>query len=384
VSRNELSQLIDGMTTKVEDARVKMQNVLDEEKNMERSFKRDLQTLSNLTIDIDSLKIFTTLYRQRKYHSIASEEDDEMRGTHIDRASKDNGARRKSFKRSFGTSASDGHAASIANRGTKLRQSKEVNSDGLGPMQQAAKQMKAQEVTHKQPLFNPNDPFFANLIAKDKEKKLAESQIPLLTPLSIDIDCPDGFNVDQFVWSKLQELRLARITKEIEGKQYQKQYNELKHKLDELTIKEDALVTQSYTLKTSKEKLLKDLYTLDNDIEIVIALKQGQDEVDCNAVVTDYSDAKLIPTGVINKYNIRVNELGKDKISVLTKIKQFRRKMNLVDWEAKHLELEAKHLEEYYTDCQLFRVTRDLQVLIKDGSDGDSKVRILVYLIFSL
>merc|ERR1711976_150057 len=107
------------------------------------------------------------------------------------------------------------------------------------------------------------------------------------------------------------------------------------------------------------------------DLEVVIAAKQGQEEVDSDAVVTDYSDAKLIPTSIIKKYNTRINELGKEKIGVLVKIKQFRRKMNLVDWEAQHLQLEAWHLEEYYTDSQLFRVTRDLQRVIKDGSDAD-------------
>ena len=181
----------------------------------------------------------------------------------------------------------------------------------------------------------------------------------------------EGFNVDPYVWSKLQELRLTRISKEIEAKNELKKHSELKKKLDSLSNEEDAVHAEAVSLRSKRESIIERIVNLMEDLEVVIAAKQGQEEVDSDAVVTDYSDAKLIPTSIIKKYNTRINELGKEKIGVLVKIKQFRRKMNLVDWEAQHLQLEAWHLEEYYTDSQLFRVTRDLQRVIKDGSDAD-------------
>jgi hypothetical protein len=49
--------------------------------------------------------------------------------------------------------------------------------------------------------------------------------------------------------------------------------------------------------------------------------------------VTNYSDALLLPIEVISKYNMRIKELGREKIAVLSKIKQFRRKINLIDWQ---------------------------------------------------
>jgi hypothetical protein len=66
-----------------------------------------------------------------------------------------------------------------------------------------------------------------------------------------------------------------------------------------------------------------------------VRLRQGQDEVDKDAVVTNYSDALLLPIEVISKYNTRIKELGREKIAVLTKIKQFRRKINLIDWQVR-------------------------------------------------
>ena len=70
--------------------------------------------------------------------------------------------------------------------------------------------------------------------------------------------------------------------------------------------------------------------------------------------------------------NTRIKTLGKDKIGTLTKIKQFRRKINLIDWEANYNKLQSRHLENYLTDLQLFRVTRELQKVIRDGSAANA------------
>jgi len=128
-------------------------------------------------------------------------------------------------------------------------------------------------------------------------------------------------------------------------------------------------------MKGTKEAILANLSALESDLELVVTMRQGQDEVDKDATVSDYGQAVLVPTEVVNKYNGRIYELGKEKTGVLSKIKQFRRKINLVDWEAQHLKLETNHLEEYFSDLQLLRITRELQEVIRGGSDVDvSKV----------
>lgn len=116
---------------------------------------------------------------------------------------------------------------------------------------------------------------------------------------------------------------------------------------------------------------MEGLKKLENDLEVLVCLRQGQDEIDKDAIVTDYSDAMLIPTSVLAKFNTRIKEIGRDKIGVLSKIKTFRRKINLVDWEERHLSLESAHYEEYFTDLQLFRVTRELQHLLREGTDAE-------------
>jgi len=42
---------------------------------------------------------------------------------------------------------------------------------------------------------------------------------------------------------------------------------------------------------------------------VLVCLKQGQDEVDRNAVVTEYTDAVLVPTAVVDTFNSRIKGL---------------------------------------------------------------------------
>merc|ERR1712072_914864 len=87
-------------------------------------------------------------------------------------------------------------------------------------------------------------------------------------------------------------------------------------------------------------------------------------------------NALLVPSGVVHKFNFSINDFGKEKIGVLFKIKSFRRNINIIDWEANHMQLEAWHLDEYFTDLQLLRVTRDFQRVIRAGIDMNlSKAR---------
>lgn len=384
--RSELSEKIDRLSNAVDDAKNLLQQLQDDEKVLDRSFKRDLQTLCNIVFDQDTLKLFSQLYKMRKYAdsgqtSNHGDEESEMSTMGDPHSSRGGTKRRSSFKRSYGNSKG------VSKGAGHLRKSKGSSmgnkQDALGPMQAAARAMQ-EEANEQKLLFNPKDSFYAVMVSQDKEKKIAESQLPLLQPLNIDIDCPEGFSIDPFVWQKLQELRLTRIAKEIEVRNQMKVYSEIKKKLDTLSADEDAILSEAMSLRSKRESILERLGELARDLDVVVSVKQGQDEVDSQGVVTDYSDAKLLPTSIIRKYNARINELGNEKIGVLLKIKQFRRKMNLVDWESQHLELEAWHMEEYYTDTQLFRVTRDLQRVIKDGSDVDRSKVGCIYLLNKL
>ena len=403
--RSELRRSIDLLSTQLEDMKMKIGAIQEEERQMDKSFRRDLQNLCNNTFDQDALKVLTQLYRQRAYprggevsaenFGDQSEADASASASKNHRRSKDGSTRggknsKSQSKRGGGLNSS---STNDANKNKRLKASKGGVSAGgggkeanLGPMQQAAQALRSSEETS----YKDKDPYYEALLELEKQKIMQESQIPILSQQSIELDCPEGFDIDQFSWSKLQELRTARIEKEIESKQLSIEFSKLKQKLERLDGEEVVIANCISEIKASRDLAVNSIQDLESNLDVVVRLRQGQDEVDRDAVVTDYSEALLLPISVVSKYNSRIKELGKEKISILSKIKLFRRKINLIDWEAKHYGLEARHFEAYLTDLQLFRVTRELQRVIRDGSDmAQSKVfyrfhlRIVLFIIIS-
>jgi len=403
--RAELRSSIEQLGTQLEEMKVNISNIQEEERQMDKTFRRDLQNMCNTTFDQDYLKVLTGLYRRRTYprggfdpatggqtyDTDQSEQDQSAsRSKTQHRRSKDTSNSNRGAKSHRGSSSSASHFkrgsalnTSDANKASKIKmraskggggggggganQSKDGGGGALGPMQAAAQALRS---SNEEPSYKDKNPYYEALMLLEKQKLYQESQIPILNQLSIELDCPEGFDIDQFSWSKLTELRNKRIEKEIEGKVLSIEFSRLKQKLELLDAEEGILATCISEIKASRDAALASLKDLSSNLELVVRLRQGQDEVDEDAVVTDYSDALLLPSNVITKYNTRIKELGKEKIAVLLKIKLFRRKINLIDWEAKHHGLEAQHLEAYLTDLQLFRVTRELQKVVRDGADA--------------
>jgi WD40 repeat protein len=403
--RTELKNKIERFTKRYDEMKNKLLAIQEEEKNMEKTFKRDLQNLCNNTFDQDSLKVFTQLYRHRIYprnHLLgpsavhgeggdhdSSEIDQSASASNRMKRSKDisgragatNNKHNRSQSKNPGGVGGGGGGKGGKNAGTtKMKQSRNVSAGGgasnaggggvgMGPLQQAAQALRSLEAENG-PSYKEKDPFYGPSLLVMKQKKQHEVPLPLLNMLSMELDCPEGFVVDQFSWSKLQELRTGRIEKEIEEKSLTNELYETKTKLQVLDDEEVKFSQQVNESRGQRDQSQDKLKNVETNLDIIVYLFQGQDEVDSDSVVTDYSSGILIPVDVINKFNSRIKELGGDKIGVLSKIKLFRRKINLIAWEAMHQGLVAKHFENYYTDLQLFRVTRDLQKVILEGENA--------------
>eukprot|EP01039_Chlorochromonas_danica_P000926 gene926-1008_t len=390
-SRNEkVNKSLDGLKERISE-------VQEEEKAMDKSFRRDLQNLCNNTFDQESLKIFTALYRKRIYprgglaysgdnYNDQSDVDVSASASHRFRRSvKDASSSRRKTSNTSSRRGDLGATKSNANK-SRMRSSRNVSSSAaagannatnakdsaLGPMQQAAQALLNTEAESNSAI-KEKDPFFVSLQAKEKTKRLTEAQIPLVSPLSMELDCPEGFVVDQFSWSKLQELRNARIEKEIEAKLLLIEQNEARAKMAMLEQEESRLNDRVNEGRQARDESTTELARTETDLEVIVTLLQGQDEVDRDAVATEYLNALLCPVDVIAKYNARIKDLGNEKIAILAKTKVFRRKINLIGWDAKHQGLQAKHFEAYYTDLQLFRVTRDLQKVILEGETANNQ-----------
>jgi WD40 repeat protein len=421
--RLELKNRLELYHVKHEEMKNKLTILQEDERNMDKSFKRDLQNLCNNTFDIETLKVFTDLYRKRLYpkSALSSSLGDEDGGFGIHSESMDISASQSAANNKIsgdgknnatalnkkkgaggdklgttknssrgGSRKGGGGGEGKGNRRLKasrgINASKETSSNNMGPMQQAAQQLlksvaaaaaNGGQVIQTNHLYDNDmiiarekDPFYQSLLTVLKKKKKTEVVLPLQNPLSMELDCPEGFTVDQFSWLKMQELRTQRIEKEIEKSLLMNECNIMKTKLSSLDQEEGSLTNTINALRNLRDNYRKELKDMEINLDVLINLLQGQDEMNNDAMITDYSNGLLIPIIVVNKFNSRIKELGLEKINILTKIKLFRRKMNLISWEAISNGLQLKHFENYYTDLQLFRVTRDLQKVILEGENA--------------
>ena len=95
------------------------------------------------------------------------------------------------------------------------------------------------------------------------------------------------------------------------------------------------------------------------------------------AVVTEYSEALVVPESIIGELNSTIRDLGEGKMEVLTKIKDFNKEINHMLWECTYLKMMVRHTDEKYLDYHMLRVTKDLQQFLKGGS-GLQRQRVAV------
>ncbi|KAF4685012.1 hypothetical protein FOZ60_007030 [Perkinsus olseni] len=116
-------------------------------------------------------------------------------------------------------------------------------------------------------------------------------------------------------------------------------------------------------LASQREVILTEKF----DTEVAIMVRQGLLNLPEAPVATDCSDAIVVPAEeAIEIRNRHIIALAKEKLAVLHKIKDFRKKLNLVEWEQAVLTLEKEDLEERSRDIQMMRVTKDLQTVLSD------------------
>lgn len=85
---------------------------------------------------------------------------------------------------------------------------------------------------------------------------------------------------------------------------------------------------------------------------------------------TSVEDAHLVSRSLIESLNEKILRHGKEQVGILTKIKNFRKSINLMLWEHEYYDMEVKHLDEHYTDLQLLRVTKHLIEFFKGGDNS--------------
>lgn len=366
---------LDRLHEELENSRARVNTLMEEDKLLEKNFRKDLQSVSSIAFDQDTMKVFQQLYKRRFRDAVtdpttdgSSMADKSSMNTSSHAGGMGQSSMRRSVSHKKSMQMSSMGRKSFSRRASGDRGSKQSTNSAeqaYGPLQEAMRALKEDVGA----LVTDKDPFVAADAARLRAEALLQAQVPKLTPLDQSRDCPETMIIEPLVWSKLQELRIAKIEKEIAIRAATLEQAEIKKNYDDVQSAVSELESTIAQLEQARENTIMAIQKADTDVELVVRIKQGQDEVVRDAVVTDYSDALLIPCSIVETHNDTIKSMGDNKIKVLHKIRKFRRRINLVEWETSHHQLCANDAEQYYTDLQLTKVTRDMQTVLRDGSN---------------
>jgi len=377
------SKQITNFNENVDSYAAEMQKLQEEDRNIEKNFRKDITETANKPINQDDFKKLIKLFKQRDGSASYEEGGDSSQfgysstgyTTSKGQSRSNRESRRTSKMRSSAVRRSQSKRQSRMQSGSRAsRGGMSSASQGMGPLQQAMRE--AMNKAKKEIKVADDDPFRDNDERLEREKMneaLAASDD--VDPLNIDNDQPEGFSPEDQVWNKLNEIRTLKIKKEREYQKRKKKYEEMQSQLKQLQDEESMLSKKISMLELEKDELNAKMFLGERNLEILVKLKQGQDEVEPEAVVTEYADAVMVPTDIINLKNADILKAGREKVKVLSKIKNFRKSITLMQWQKNYLQDQVKDLEEYFTDLQLLRVTKDLQSIIKgDATETDKKI----------
>ncbi|GAB9466815.1 hypothetical protein Gpo141_00004180 [Globisporangium polare] len=372
---------------------------VDEDKSCEKNFLKELEELTGSStnavgtgagvgavgagapLEHDLVKHLVELYKKRKGDDLMRDSGDAMarKGGAAKRgkSSQHLGMGTSSLQLSTGTSAkarllAEGLSSDPSSRSlspvTLLQSLQHSNSDGVEGDANV-------------------DPFqYLDYQQQPQLKRLNSGGINAsqrhVVPLDYDVDRPDGVLIEDRVWRALNALRTKKILAEHTAKEKAEQYALAKSVAEELRSK---LTEFQYSLQeqiSAYEASTRQLEALVDNSPLLVHIKQGQDESSSSSSGSDDllryaapADALLVARASVESLNDVIQLHGKDQVGILSKIKNFRKNINVMEWEHTLLQMQTRDMEERYTDIQLLRVTKDLQELFHTGDTSEKQKR---------
>mmetsp|Transcript_5523 Transcript_5523/g.20760 ORF Transcript_5523/g.20760 Transcript_5523/m.20760 type:complete len:1827 (-) Transcript_5523:1768-7248(-) len=177
-------------------------------------------------------------------------------------------------------------------------------------------------------------------------------------------------NATDWLWEKFLELRKEKILLEysylMRMHDLEKRRDEEQRLRDYTRQLEEIISRQIKERNKFNEKVLREQYNLD----YLFNFKQGQIEVEQQAVVTDYGDAALISKQNIIDLNRQIMQNARQNIDQMRKIMDLSKKIEQINWENEALLFEADDKDDVYQRFQRLRVTKEMQNVLKTGHNN--------------
>lgn len=359
--RDTMKAEIENFQPSLDAAHAALQLCQEKDRQVEKNFKIRIQELaaaSGDSIDADELKILMAMFKYRAGQRAAFL--GEMSQHSSRRSSVGMVGRRRSSDLSDRRSRRSSHSSMRGSMNQKaiaeaLKQvNGEQNNDG------------DQEVVEN---YDP----YGIIDESTEEERRHQEDARALVPLDLARDCPESLPMDEARWQLLQNSRLEKIRSELDLKRLTDETALLDAHASLLIGQHAEAVEQIESLRQEYEALQEAENLEAQDLEIIVRLKQGHDEVKPGALISDYSNSLLLDRRVVETENAEIIKLGDAKVGIMKKMKDFRKSINFMEWEHKYMLQQEYDLEEHYTDLHMLRVTRELQELIKGGEVTDTQ-----------
>jgi hypothetical protein len=377
------------------------------------SFKKQIQSRSDRNLDHDKLKILSSLYNTKAGPTNKSRRGSERRGSSSRRRSSVSGRMRSGSmytRRSF-TLNEDGVGTDGDRGPTTLDTQQDDNYRRRSSARKSGDMMKrVNSTTTKDSNINmigklpwktnlDHDPY-SGRVQMSKSEAISKHVSSTIQPLHEEYR-PNDVTKDLF--ASMNELRFQRLQMEHDlsvarnesyvpycllvlylavilslslyhsyGLTHTSNSIRGKSKLPHKSISKslDDIANHVKKLQSQSEKMTKILKKEQNNGFILIQLQQGRDEVydSENILEPPNENSIFVSELVVKDLNREIAAKAKERITVLEKIKDYRKTINLMEWEHSYLLERTKDLEARYIDFHMLRVTKDMQDVIRDGS----------------
>ena len=120
---------------------------------------------------------------------------------------------------------------------------------------------------------------------------------------------PEGFNgrTSNPVWNELQNLRREKIKKELEVSKASDACKKVRKMFEGRKIQEFSILASVDEIKSQIKNTENCRLQMMNNPVLLITIKQGQDELEKEALLSNYNDSLLIPMSVIHNSNEIIN-----------------------------------------------------------------------------
>ena len=211
------------------------------------------------------------------------------------------------------------------------------------------------------------DPW-ASAEAKRSKREAETARRARVEPLDPLWDTPEG--LEPAWWGRVVEARDRKVASEARVRALQAEAAEAARYLARVTQEEEARQARAEAALSEAERLRQESRREVWDLDVPLLLKQGQVEVTQALTSADMGDARLLPREGVEEENTVIQRHGGQKVDTLSAIKDFKKGIYEEQWENRRLDMLEEDWVEKTKEFQLLRVTKSLQMLIKDGEDA--------------